>query len=159
MTGGRTVDAFYFKIRITLPQEPSQADPGDTNNLEAHFAKLNLDQEELIVMESCHSYIHDLLRWYSRFVSVFIPIFISRQLGPTNAMDPILQQEINGFPPEAKVICQFSLSRFVQHHSFWFVLKFSFGFVVIRFLFAANYPESRGLQKFHTSVEGLGSCG
>lgn len=71
-------------------QEPSQADPGDTNNLEAHFAKLNLDQEELIVMESCHSYIHDLLR----------------QLGPTNAMDPILQQEINGFPPEAKRIIQ-----------------------------------------------------
>ena len=38
-------------------------------------------------MESCHSYIHDLLR----------------QMGPTNAMDPRLQSEINNFPPEAKV--------------------------------------------------------
>ena len=55
--------------------------------MESHFAKLNLDEEELIVMESCHSYIHDLLR----------------QMGPTNAMDPRLQSEINNFPPEAKV--------------------------------------------------------
>ena len=27
------------------------------------FAQLNLDEEELIVMESCHSYIHDMLRY------------------------------------------------------------------------------------------------
>jgi hypothetical protein len=40
-----------------------------------------------VVLESCHSYIHDLLK----------------QLGPTNAMDPSIQQEINNFPPEAKV--------------------------------------------------------
>jgi hypothetical protein len=40
-----------------------------------------------VVLESCHSYIHDLLK----------------QLGPTNAMDPAIQQEINNFPPEAKV--------------------------------------------------------
>eukprot|EP00092_Neocalanus_flemingeri_P001532 GFUD01001634.1.p1 GENE.GFUD01001634.1~~GFUD01001634.1.p1 ORF type:complete len:652 (+),score=179.15 GFUD01001634.1:219-1958(+) len=58
--------------------------------MESHFAKLNLDEEELIVMESCHSYIHDLLR----------------QMGPTNAMDPRLQQEINNFPPEAKRVMQ-----------------------------------------------------
>ena len=59
--------------------------------MESHFAKLNLDEEELIVMESCHSYIHDLLR----------------QIGPTNAMDPRLQSEINNFPPEAKVNLSF----------------------------------------------------
>ena len=39
-------------------------------------------------MESCHSFIHDMLK----------------HMGPTNAMDPRLQQEINNFPPEAKVI-------------------------------------------------------
>ena len=38
-------------------------------------------------MESCHSFIHDMLK----------------HMGPTNAMDPRLQQEINNFPPEAKV--------------------------------------------------------
>jgi hypothetical protein len=43
--------------------------------------------QETVVLESCHSYIHDLLK----------------QLGPTNAMDPAIQQEINNFPPEAKV--------------------------------------------------------
>jgi hypothetical protein len=66
------------------------ADNSETDPMESHFAKLNLDDEELIVMESCHSYIHDLLK----------------QLGPTNAMDPILQQEINNFPPEAKRVMQ-----------------------------------------------------
>ena len=43
--------------------------------------------QELIVMESCHSFIHDMLK----------------HMGPTNAMDPRLQEEINNFPPEAKV--------------------------------------------------------
>ena len=62
-------------------QEPAH-EPADSG-LDAHFAKLNLDSEELIVMESCHSYIHDFLR----------------QMGPTHAMDPVLQQEINNFPP------------------------------------------------------------
>jgi len=62
----------------------------DGNNLEAHMAKLNLDEEELIVMESCHSYIHDMLR----------------HLGPTHATDPILLHEINKFPDEAKKIIQ-----------------------------------------------------
>ena len=46
-------------------------------------------------MEHCHTFIHDLLK----------------QLGPSNAMDPILQQEINNFPPEAKVT---SLIRLLQ---------------------------------------------
>ena len=77
----------------------------DVDPMESHFAKLNLDEEveqtisfvfyitlirhfqELIVMESCHSFIHDMLK----------------HMGPTNAMDPRLQQEINNFPPEAKV--------------------------------------------------------
>jgi len=66
------------------------ADNSETDAMESHFAKLNLDEEELIVMESCHSYIHDLLR----------------QIGPTNAMDPRLQSEINNFPPEAKRVMQ-----------------------------------------------------
>jgi len=66
------------------------AENSETDAMESHFAKLNLDEEELIVMESCHSYIHDLLR----------------QMGPTNAMDPRLQQEINNFPPEAKRVMQ-----------------------------------------------------
>jgi len=62
----------------------------DGNNLETHMVKLNLDEEELIVMESCHSYIHDMLR----------------HLGPTHATDPILLHEINKFPDEAKKIIQ-----------------------------------------------------
>jgi len=66
------------------------AENSETDAMESHFAKLNLDEEELIVMESCHSYIHDLLR----------------QMGPTNAMDPRLQSEINNFPPEAKRVIQ-----------------------------------------------------
>jgi len=66
------------------------AENSETDAMESHFAKLNLDEEELIVMESCHSYIHDLLR----------------QMGPTNAMDPRLQAEINNFPPEAKRVMQ-----------------------------------------------------
>lgn len=66
------------------------ADNSESDVMESHFAKLNLDEEELIVMESCHSYIHDLLK----------------KLGPTNAMDPLLQQEINNFPPEAKKVMQ-----------------------------------------------------
>ena len=63
----------------TSLQDGSNSEDG--NNLEAHMAKvrldatqkvwqcfkftifqLNLDEEELIVMESCHSYIHDMLR-------------------------------------------------------------------------------------------------
>jgi len=72
-------------------QEPQDsAENSETDVMESHFAKLNLDEEELIVMESCHSYIHDLLR----------------QMGPTNAMDPRLQSEINNFPPEAKRVIQ-----------------------------------------------------
>ena len=63
------------------------AGQSETENIEAHFAKLNLDDEELIVMESCHSYFHDILR----------------KMGPTNAMDARLQQEMDSFPPEAKV--------------------------------------------------------
>ena len=75
-------------IKTRLFQEPQDsAENSETDVMESHFAKLNLDEEELIVMESCHSYIHDLLR----------------QMGPTNAMDPRLQSEINNFPPEAKV--------------------------------------------------------
>ena len=38
-------------------------------------------------MESCHSFIHDMLK----------------HMGPANVMDPRLQQEISNFPPEAKV--------------------------------------------------------
>ena len=30
-------------------------------------AQLNLDEEELIVMESCHSYIHDMLRYLTSY--------------------------------------------------------------------------------------------
>ena len=63
------------------------AEQEDPDSIESHFAKLNLDDEELIVMESCHSYFHDILR----------------QMGPTNAMDARLQQEMDSFPPEAKV--------------------------------------------------------
>ena len=48
--------------------------------------------QELIVMESCHSFIHDMLK----------------HMGPTNAMDPRLQEEINNFPPEAKVSMEIS---------------------------------------------------
>jgi len=66
------------------------ADNSESDAMESHFAKLNLDEEELIVMESCHSYIHDLLK----------------HMGPTNAMDPRLQSEINNFPPEAKRVMQ-----------------------------------------------------
>jgi len=62
----------------------------EEGGLDTQMAKLNLDQEELIVMESCHSYIHDM----------------RRHVGPTNAMDPILQHEIQAFPPEAKRIIQ-----------------------------------------------------
>ena len=70
-------------------QESNLDSPGqsEADNMEAHFAKLNLDDEELIVMESCHSYFHDILR----------------KMGPTNAMDARLQQEMDSFPPEAKV--------------------------------------------------------
>lgn len=50
------------------------------------MGNLKLSDEEKAVMESCHSFIHDLLK----------------QLGPSNAGDPILQTEINNFPPEAK---------------------------------------------------------
>ena len=46
-------------------------------------------------MESCHSYIHDFLK----------------QRGPTYAMDPNLQQEINNFPPEAKVGIDYYISK------------------------------------------------
>jgi len=66
------------------------AEPTETDPMESHFAKLNLDDEELIVMESCHSYFHDILR----------------QMGPTNAMDARLQQEMDSFPPEAKKVIQ-----------------------------------------------------
>ena len=119
---------FVYKINLYFyhdVQEPVQSESNEANNLEAQFAKLNLDQvnpwqihilpwvqiqtltifdqEELIVMESCHSYIHDLLRWVLCFFLRTFHVFLFRQLGPTNAMDPILQQEINAFPPEAKV--------------------------------------------------------
>ena len=43
--------------------------------------------QERLIMESCHSFIQDMLR----------------HMGPTNTMDPRLQDEINNFPPEAKV--------------------------------------------------------
>jgi hypothetical protein len=43
--------------------------------------------KENAVLDTCHTFIHDLLK----------------QLGPTNALDPAIQQEINNFPPEAKV--------------------------------------------------------
>jgi hypothetical protein len=86
-------------------QEPNNAEATEANQLEAHFAKLNLDQEELIVMESCHSYIHDILRYHGVLnLYLYLYLFFFRQLGPTNAMDPILQQEINNFPDEAKNI-------------------------------------------------------
>ena len=77
----------------TFLQDESQesnldsAGQSEADTMEAHFAKLNLDDEELIVMESCHSYFHDILR----------------KMGPTNAMDARLQQEMDSFPPEAKV--------------------------------------------------------
>jgi len=71
-------------------QEPPHMPCSPSEQLEAHMVKLNLDEEELIVMESCHSFIHDMLR----------------QLGPIHAMDPILTQEINKFPDEAKKIIQ-----------------------------------------------------
>ena len=38
-------------------------------------------------MDSCHSFIHDMLK----------------HMGPTNTMDPRLMDEINNFPPEAQV--------------------------------------------------------
>ena len=85
--------------------------------MESHFAKLNLDEEELIVMESCHSYIHDLLR----------------QMGPTNAMDPRLQAEINNFPPEAKVEIYFQETGIILPH-------------------AASHAEVRRLQKFYSAL-------
>ena len=50
-------------------------------------------------MESCHSFIHDMLK----------------HMGPTNAMDPRLQQEINNFPPEAKVITLHVLMHNIVH--------------------------------------------
>ena len=83
----------------------------DEDPLGSHFAKLNLDEDvcvfnvsffqrlhsrilqELVIMESCHSFIHDMLK----------------HMGPTNAMDPRLQQEISNFPPEAKVRFSFFL--------------------------------------------------
>ena len=96
-------------LQSFLQQEGGEGgEGGEADTMEQHFAKLNLDEEELIVMESCHrcsvtqeserfttiqvlcSYIHDLLR----------------QMGPTNAMDPRLQTEINNFPPEAKRVIQ-----------------------------------------------------
>ena len=85
----------------TFLQDESQetnldsAEQADTDPLESHFAKLNLDDEELIVMESCHSYFHDILR----------------QMGPTNAMDARLQNEMDSFPPEAKVVTTGNWSR------------------------------------------------
>ena len=68
---------------------------------------MNLDEEELIVMESCHSYIHDMLRYGDWRLPPalsalgYVPLF--RHLGPTHATDPILLHEINKFPDEAKV--------------------------------------------------------
>ena len=74
------------------------------------FAQLNLDEEELIVMESCHSYIHDMLRYLSwtNQATIFLEVnfenlLFFRHLGPTHATDPILLHEINKFPDEAKV--------------------------------------------------------
>ena len=56
-------------------------------------------------MESCHSYIHDMLRYgdaFQHFKALgYVPLF--RHLGPTHATDPILLHEINKFPDEAKV--------------------------------------------------------
>ena len=72
-------------------------------------AQLNLDEEELIVMESCHSYIHDMLRcfispnWIWRQFDQSNIFWFLRHLGPTHATDPILLHEINKFPDEAKV--------------------------------------------------------
>jgi len=50
----------------------------------------SLEDKEAAILESCHSYIHDFLK----------------QRGPTYAMDPNLQQEINNFPPEAKQVME-----------------------------------------------------
>lgn len=82
-----------LSLQNFLQDEPGVAASGESagsDAMESHFAKLNLDEEELIVMESCHSFIHDMLK----------------HMGPTNAMDPRLQQEINNFPPEAKKVIQ-----------------------------------------------------
>ena len=90
----------------TFLQDESQesnldsAGQSEADNMEAHFAKLNLDDEELIVMESCHSYFHDILR----------------KMGPTNAMDARLQQEMDSFPPEAKVFPSPRLASFNLQH-------------------------------------------
>ena len=59
-------------------------------------------------MESCHSYIHDMLRYLNSpnqavIQNQFSTSFLFRHLGPTHATDPILLHEINKFPDEAKV--------------------------------------------------------
>ena len=114
----------------TFLQDESQeanldsAGQSETDNMEAHFAKLNLDDEELIVMESCHSYFHDILR----------------KMGPTNAMDARLQQEMDSFPPEAKV----------RGHRELLVLTSSI---------SESHPEVRWIQKLYPQIEGSCCCG
>lgn len=75
-------------------QDQENVEPADNGTAvgagSQSLAKLSLDDKESAVLESCHSFIHDLLK----------------QLGPTNAMDPAIQQEINNFPPEAKAVMQ-----------------------------------------------------
>ena len=100
------------------------AGQSETDNMEAHFAKLNLDDEELIVMESCHSYFHDILR----------------KMGPTNAMDARLQQEMESFPPEAKV---------KERQPDQLVLTSGI---------SESHPEVWWIQKLHPQIEGSG-CG
>lgn len=58
----------------------------DNNQLQ----RPSLEEKEVAILESCHSYIHDFLK----------------QRGPSYAMDPNLQQEINNFPPEAKQVME-----------------------------------------------------
>ena len=99
------------------------AEQEDSDSIESHFAKLNLDDEELIVMESCHSYFHDILR----------------QMGPTNAMDARLQQEMDSFPPEAKVRGQREQ-------------------LVLTSSISESHPEVWWIQKLHPQIEGSG-CG
>ena len=116
----------------TFLQDESQeanldsAGQSETENIEAHFAKLNLDDEELIVMESCHSYFHDILR----------------KMGPTNAMDARLQQEMDSFPPEAKVRDLRRPARLVLTSSI-----------------SESHPEVWWIQKLYPQIQGSRSSG
>jgi len=79
-----------LSLQNFLQDENQESDSEEKSETEIFnsslMGNLKLSEEERAVMESCHSFIHDLLK----------------QLGPSNAGDPILQTEINNFPPEAK---------------------------------------------------------